>query len=355
MPAPVFKTYDEALAELALAYWGSMGMEPDLVEGSVERSLLEAVAFQVSDLSKRFDRALEAAIPEAVFAAVGFPRIPAVPATVTLEFTTATPSSEAIPVPAGTRATTTDGVEFATTADSFIPFGQSTVLVQARAVTPGSLGNVPAGSITRLASNVPLISSVTNPLPARGGEDAETLEAQRSRFGSYLIGLDRSTAPALTLALLSTSTPLGERLDQVVVVDGLDDNNIPAGTFRYYPYKLGGISNELALALVATASSNRAAGVKVEIGEVSTTSVNVTATVTIAYSGAQDAAQQAARDYIHNLRVGQKVSRENLITALTTSHPGILEVDLIEPAADVAAGAYEKLELGALSITEVSE
>lgn len=353
MPAPVFKSYDEALAELALAYWGALGLEPDLVEGSVERSLLESIAFQVSDLSKRFDRSLQAAIPEAVFAAVGFPRIPAVASTVTLRFNTATPSGSAIIVPVGTRAATTDGVEFATTSDATIEAGATFTQVQARAVTPGAAGNVPAGSITRLASNVPMISGVANVLAATGGLDAETLEAQRARFGTYLIRLDRSTAPALMLALLEASTPTGERLDQVLVIDGQDDEDIPPGVFLVYPYKLGGISLALAEALNATALANRAAGVKVELAEVETTAVNVTAEVITDRSGAREAAEQAARDYMHNLRVGQKASRENLITVLTIAHPGISEVTLTTPAADVMADSYEKLELGTLTVTEV--
>jgi predicted phage baseplate assembly protein len=45
----------------------------------------------------------------------------------------------------------------------------------------GRRGNVAAGALTVLKSPIPGVASVTNPLPARGGVDAETLESARHR------------------------------------------------------------------------------------------------------------------------------------------------------------------------------
>jgi predicted phage baseplate assembly protein len=45
----------------------------------------------------------------------------------------------------------------------------------------GRTGNLPADSLTTLRSAIPGVASVTNPRPTRGGVDAQTIEAARSR------------------------------------------------------------------------------------------------------------------------------------------------------------------------------
>ena len=353
MIRPILKVYDEALTEMVRAFWGALGSEPDLVEGSVELAFLSAVAFQVADLSARGDKAVQRAVPEAIFAAFGFARLQATPATLVLRFVTPAPAIREIVIPVGTRVATGDNVTFATTSEAFIISGSVSTDVQAIAVTPGKSGNVGAGVVTRLASNIAFISAVSNVSPGQGGRDTETLDEQKARFARYLRRLDTSTLEAIAAGLVELRSANGERIEQVLVTDGEIDAAIPPGVLRYYAYKQGGLSAGLTGALLAYARKNKAGGVKVEPGLLNVTRINITGSVLANQANTAPAVRDAATAYVRALKIGEKVSRENLITVMTDAHPGVLEITLITPNADIIASAYEKLEPGTVSLEEV--
>lgn len=60
----------------------------------------------------------------------------------------------------------------------------------------GLQGNVAAESINVLKSSIPYIDRVSNSSPARGGRDAETLDAMKLRVPQYLRSLGRAVTPA---------------------------------------------------------------------------------------------------------------------------------------------------------------
>lgn len=69
-----------------------------------------------------------------------------------------------------TKVTFGDGIEGAT-----IPTGQNNIIANYR-VGLGSAGNVTAGSITTLVDRPTGVNGVTNPLPATGGQDAQSVD-----------------------------------------------------------------------------------------------------------------------------------------------------------------------------------
>ena len=71
------------------------------------------------------------------------------------------------------------GVQFAA-AEAVTISGSGTVPI--RCVTPGAVGNLPAGSITLMPVQIAGIVSVTNPAPTAEGYEAETDEAYYQRF-----------------------------------------------------------------------------------------------------------------------------------------------------------------------------
>lgn len=347
------KSRDEALTDMLRAYWSLTGTEPDMVDGGVVLSIFEALAFQVNDLSARFDDELTRVLPESIYAAFGFGRAPARVATTPLRFTLPVPAAAPTLIPSGTTWETTEGVEFAVAQDATVPVGALFVDAPALATQPGANGNVPPFTAGRLTSGLPGIASVQNVSAGVGGSDAETDEARAARFGLHLSTLDRSSAEGLRAALLLLVTDAGETLQDVLIRDGNDDPAITPGTFDVHLFRPGGVSAPLLAAAQRTVEAARAAGCLPAYHTTGGIPVPVTAQISVFQFGASAAAEAAAAAYLDTLGFGVKLSRENLITALTNAHRDITEVTLTAPAADVlASGPTAHFTLGTLTITE---
>ena len=83
-----------------------------------------------------------------------------------------------------------DGVEGAT-----LPTGQSNIQANYR-VGLGSAGNVAAGTITTLVDRPLGVSGVTNPLPATGGQDAQSVDDIRTNAPLSVLTLGRAVSIA---------------------------------------------------------------------------------------------------------------------------------------------------------------
>jgi uncharacterized phage protein gp47/JayE len=104
-------------------------------------------------------------------------------------------------VPAGSQASTSDGVLFETLSAAEIESG-GTVSVAAAAVEAGSAGNRATGTITNLPVTIPGVDSVTNTTPATGGTDSETDADFLARVQEEAQNSRGSSVPAIKEALL---------------------------------------------------------------------------------------------------------------------------------------------------------
>lgn len=349
MPELTYKSLDEAVAEMLQYWWYATGREPASVEGDILRTVFEAVGFQVEDITTRFDRALEAAIPEAVFAAFGFPRRMSSRARTTLRFSRSTPAPVEIPIPAGTRARTPSGLVYATVQDTAIPVGGTAADAPAEALEAGFRYNVPPGAIGTLMDVLPGVEGVTNPVPASGGEDEETLEAQRRRFALWIASIARGTKAALAAAALSARGTDGSAVEEVLVVDGVDIPSLPPGHVLVYVDAVPSLTPPLQAALQTALEGMRAAGVRVSVRAVDRVPVDVAFVLERTPAEALGAALEAVRSYFRRLRIGEKVSYENLIVAIASAHPAIQEVRLDAPAGDISVGPFARAVLGQIS------
>ncbi len=346
------KSFDQSLGDLARSLWGDLGRQPDLVEGSDLRSILEAVAFQVADLSYRQEAAIDAAVPEAIYRAFGFELQQGVNAQGVLTVTLAGPLPYDTTIPTGSEVLTDGGVSALTTAELTIAAGQVSGTVTALSAQPGAAGNVPALAFRRFAFTVPGVSGVTNPQAFAGGRDVETLTEQQDRFIAFLVSLDASSEGGLAELLLRT-TLNGESLTACRVVDGTEDPSIPPGRFLAYCYRPAGITDAYRDALWQVMQSRRAAGALGAIVRVTPTPVDVVVTVATRRAGVAVDLTRAAQAYFTALPFGAKVSYENLITALTTSSPDVREVTLVSPPADLMAATGQHYRLGDVQVSEV--
>lgn len=352
------KTFDMALMEIARSLIAQLGPSVDLVEGSVIRSLAEAVAFQAADLSERQERSILAAIPDSTYTAFGFDRIPAQAASGTLHFYTAIPARDAIYVPAGAEAISDEEQVYVTTQDAYIAPGEIGVEVPAQAQWAGAAGNTGALTITRLGGGIPSVQGVANPVPFTGGADEESDDERQSRFAQYIMSLDRSNPRGLEGAVLQ-ATAEGIHANDVLIRDSDTDPNIAPAFVHIHAYRRGGLPEPLQYAIRKAVNLARAGGVIPLFIWTPGTPVDLTIVAVCpdltAQLQATEAVRQATSNYFAALRYGQKASYENLITRATTAHASITEVSVVTPTGtDVFCAPTEHLELGQLTVSVVS-
>jgi hypothetical protein len=120
---------------------------------------------------------------------------------------------------------TTPNVQFSVTQTSTILDGETTVTnVPVTALIPGSLANVPAGSISQFSGNPSGLpnASVTNPLAVTTGQDTETDNELRIRVKNKLASTGLGTVTAIESALQGVQSP--DSADTIVSTDILNSS-----------------------------------------------------------------------------------------------------------------------------------
>ena len=149
--------------------------------GSPERALIEGFAFAAAELLYRINKVPEAALIQFLQIS-GVQRILGVAATVRLTFTLTQSLNTTFTIPAGYVVTSNSGaVQFTTDAVLQIPPNTISASIGATCTVLGSAGNVSAYTMTRLSQSLAFLKSVTNTENASGGQDAETVDAAKSR------------------------------------------------------------------------------------------------------------------------------------------------------------------------------
>ncbi len=192
LPHVSFAHADAAEVEAAVltVYEGLTGLT--LQPGDPVRLFLESLAYTVSVQNQLIDLAgrqnllafAQGAHLDHLGALMGETRIAAQSARVMLRFELAEALAFAVPIPAGSRASTRDGaLLFATALDAEITAGQTGVEVPALCTSPGAAGTglVP-GQITRLVDPLPHVSGVSNVTISSEGADVEDDERLRERI-----------------------------------------------------------------------------------------------------------------------------------------------------------------------------
>ena len=234
------QTFSTLVANAAAAVQGSARQLIDLTVGSTLRAILEAnaaLALWMQWLIVQVLATTRAATSNATdldswVADFSVVRLPASPAAGQASLARFTPTQQAL-IPAATPLRTTDGSQtFLVTADAtnaawnaaqngyVLGAGIQSVTVPIVAVTPGTIGNVQAASITLIASAIAGVDTVTNAAPLAGGLDAETDMALRLRFSSYLQSRARATPAAIGYAILSVRQGLSYTLQENTAPDG---------------------------------------------------------------------------------------------------------------------------------------
>lgn len=332
--------YQEMLEAFQLATGYEMHAQTDLAVR------LRAAAAQLMGLYRYGDRIFRQAFPQTAEGEYldrhgvlrGGARRAAQRAQGSLSFEISVALDEDLKVPKGTVCLTGEGTAFETIMEGILRAGSLSVTVVARAVEPGTLGNVVAGAVTRMQEKPDGIETVINRTPFSGGREQESDEEYRKRIlGAYQgLGNGANMAYYRDLAL----SVEGIRYAKVIpCVDGAGTVGIVVSTDE------GTVSGLAVTMLERLLEERKEFGITVTVSTPETVSVSVVANLRpkegISFETAKTAVQQALEGCFQGDRLGRPVYLAELIGAAMAT--GTLEnIQIAGPEADVAVGALQK-------------
>lgn len=265
----------------------------------------------------------------------------------------------AVTIPERTQVATAGNVLFETTAAAEMAEGTAQVTVAVRAVDIGSVGNVPAGSVTVIVASITGVDAVINQAPIGGGVNEETDAQYLSRFRSYLLGLGRSngwglisgalTNPALRSAAIVEHFPPKSGLYNLTLY--LDDGagTVSAATIAEVAAVIDGDGS-------VTNPGYRAAGINVEYAAPTAVPVAVVGTVYYNYDVLPDEAKSlidtAVTNFLNGHIIGQDVIRAQL-QKIILDFPWVLDLDITDPSGNVTISAGQIARAGDVTITYI--
>ena len=227
------RTATQVASNIIDYFVGSCPKVTDLTEGSVLRSILEAVAREIARLETGTLFAMQNAILQSTYTTFGFDLLPPQTATGAVLFTLDTTFIGTITIPHGTIVSVPGlpAKSYQTTADTTVvrtgdPSDPLTVMAAIACLQAGSIGNTGAGTITRLQTSVIGVTAVTNDQTLFTGTDAETEAERQARFAQFIQSLQRSTMQAILTGARSTRIldDYGYVVDQVRKVSTVEND-----------------------------------------------------------------------------------------------------------------------------------
>jgi Uncharacterized homolog of phage Mu protein gp47 len=370
-----FSTLVQGMAAAIQA--GAAGLV-DFTIGSILRALVEAVA-QVALWLQGLVLTLLATTRAATssgsdldsfMADFGLTRLAAISAAGQITLTRFTSSSDGF-VAVGALVATTDGSQqFTVTADPGNPFyssarggyvlaiGTASITVTAAASIAGGSGNVAAGAITIIVSEVPGIDTVANAAPFTAGQDAETDSAFRTRFRAYMRSLRTSNDDSIEYAISNVQAGLRYAIVRNKTYPDLRD---AAGYFFIVVDDgSGSPAQSLLDAVFAAVLAVRACGVQFGVFAPNPVTVNVNLAISVTpasdFSAAASAVQAAVTAYTGGLIMQeQSIPITRLAQVAYGAHSSITNVPVGSitingAAADLALTAFQVPEAGTVTV-----
>lgn len=370
------KTFTQIVSDQVVAIQARTTALIDFAIGSILRAVVEAnamVAVWFQGLILGLLAMTRAATStgtdlDSWFADFGFVRLPAVAATGLVTFTRFTVGLEAF-IPVGTRIQTSDLTPevFLVVADTANPAwsntrqgyvliaSSSSISVPVECETSGVLGNVLAGQCNVLAQSISGVDTVSNSAAFSNGADAESDEAARIRFRSWINSLSRAVNAAIGYAATSLQQGITHKLVEnynyagayqpgyfyVVVDDGTG-----------YPSSILQTSVANAVELYRPTCSTFG----IFPPEVITANVAAAITTADGYNHAATVALviSALNSYINSLPLGTTLAWSKLTQVAYDASPGVINVTSVtlnSGTADLVATPKQIIKLGTCSVT----
>lgn len=349
------KSVDEIYQEMMAAFAGETGMEASRSSDLAVR--LYAVAAQIYSLYVQADWVGRQGFPQSAEGTYldqhaqlrGLERRPATEAEGVIRFTADTAGDAEREIPVGTVCMTAGAVRFETTEAAVLAAGETDVEVRARALEPGTAGNVAAGTILTMAVAPVGVNRCVNPAGFSGGTDREEDEALRTRILESFRRLPNGAnaafyqqgAMAFEEVAAATVLPRSRGIGTVDVVVATASGIPPA---------------ELLLRLQDYFEARREIAVDVAVRAPTLKTVNVAVKVA-AEDGREAAAvrkqvEAALNGYFSGRLLGQNILRARLGEQIY-GVAGVANYAIVSPAADVAVGPDELPTLNTLTVEEL--
>lgn len=346
------KSVEEIYNEMMAAYAGATGAEAAASGDLAVR--MYAMAAQVFSLYVQCEWVERQCFPQTAEGTSldmhaqlrGLERRAATAAEGVLRFTVDAAAGQDREIPAGTVCMTAGLVRFETVEPGLLRAGTTQADVRARALEPGSAGNVAAGTVLTMAVAPVGVSRCTNPAAFSGGTDREDDETLRARvLETYRRMPNGANAAFYQQGALSfeevaaatvISRPRGVGTVDVVVATGA-----------------GAPSSELLKTLTDYFEERREIAVDLQVR--APTMKELAVSVQVAAAANKDAGQvrgaveSALRAWFDGQRLGEDVLRARLGDIIYAVE-GVENYRLLEPAADVAVAADELPRLSALTV-----
>jgi uncharacterized phage protein gp47/JayE len=337
----------------------------DFEVGSVGRTLLEASAIEIEEGYQRIFFGILDGISTSVYKAFDFELQPAAAASGVVTPIFGGPIVDPFTIPQGTLFSAPGaGLKFASIADVAVPVGATSVDIVVSCTTPGSAGNLGAGTVTNTVGyTLPVGTSVTNAAMS-GGSDGQTEAERKARFVESIQSLSRGPVASMVYAarqaqIVNSDGVLVEYVTRV----GIDED---IGRVDVYLYGSAGVPSPALLLKVqalldgsfdqatgAYTIGYRAGGVAANALPMSERAIPVALKVKMlpGFTGTQ-----ATKDAIATLLAGEFSAVESggllyidKLTNAALTVAGVGEV-LADNSSNEPCAAYEVLKLGAFSV-----
>lgn len=369
------QTFTSLIQNMAAAVQSAASQILDLTVGSTTRAILEAsasVALWMQWLILQVLQATRAATStgsdlDSWMNDFSLTRLAASPASGIVTFSRFTSTSVGF-IPVGTTVRTADlsqtfSVVGAATVPTFsgtqngyvLAIGVSSLDVPVTALTPGSAGNVQAGSVTLLGTAVPGVDQVTNSAAFQGGLDAESDNAFRSRFQSFMASRSRATPAAVGFAVQSIQQGL-----DYAIQENVDQTGNPAlGNFVVTVDDGTGYPSVALLASVQSAvDAVRPIASTFSIQAPSVVYANVSLTVAFGLATSNQAVLSAVTtgltNFINSLTLGSGLPLTKVAQVAYESCPAVNNVSQIlinGTGNDLAVGPSQVIKCGLVVVT----
>lgn len=340
--------------------------------GSVVRTMLEACAAEIDELYQQIFLGLKEAIPVSVYNSFDFAAKGALAATGLVRVSIMA-SLDPVIIAAGTSFTIAGSqVVYTSSEDSTITPGDTFVDLLVVADVLGIGGNIDAGKAFVVNPQPEGFVGATNLSAFMSGVDGETEDERKVRFNAFIASLPRGTLAALDFGLKKTELydSLGNVVERVVsasiVEPYLLDPLQPIALVKCYVHNGVGATSS---SLVSRASEImhgyyepdgtavpgwKAAGVVVEVYAAEEVLVPVTAVITTLpgfdHPSIVELAEEIIFTYLQKLPIGASCIRAEIVQLIMET-PGVFNIIISAPSADVDADLDQKLMPGALAIT----
>jgi hypothetical protein len=369
------KGFTQLIQDMSAALQSSATTLVDVSVGSVVRAIFEANASVVLWLQWLVLQVLQTTRAststgsdlDSWMADFGLSRLAAVPSNGIVTFSRFV-SNLAATIPVGSLVKTADGsLSFSVTEDDtlsiwqpassgyVIPSGVASAAVPITCTTPGSIGNVLAGTINVIATALPGIDQVNNVDPLSDGADAETDQSFRSRFQGFLASQSRATLGAVQNAIGSVQQGLDFIVEQNTGIGGTPQ----VGAFLVVVDDGSGYPSTALLSNVATAvDAVRPIGTTFAVVAPQVLTVNVSLTAAFASTG--DATlgipniQNYVATYLNSLPIGSTASITRVAQNAYLTGPSLINITSIElngGAVDVVPAALTVIKAGQVVVT----